>query len=253
MKHTKSFVIILFFGIALSGSVVADANSNKVDIQKEITLNNASTEIENILSVDEQELFYDSLLSEKDEEIYTNGQGDYYYFGDTGDVTGYTCKEEAFGDNGLKADEEKVKKAAEKYLKSMVEDPTYYQLKSIDYDEYVYIYSFMYTHQIDSVDTNDVILLGIDNDLKLVSFSLPRPYAFQEMDNMQIDRDKIEKEALDIFSKEHNGNTQEAKVAELVLVKEDDGKMYYLAQVETHSATNGNVTESIDTVFIPIE
>ena len=209
-------------------------------------------EIRDIMDTKEKQLFYEPTLSEDGEKVYTNREGDRYYFEDTGEITGYTCSEDAFGKNEAKADLEEVKEAAEKYLESVVEDPSYYQLKDIGYDEYVYVYSFLYTHQVDGVDTNDVVILGIDNELNLLTFSLPRPYAFQEMDDISIDQEKIKKEDLDFISQGYEGsNLEGTKVTDLRLL-EQEGEIGCLVQLEIHNEIEGEVIESLDAIIVPI-
>ena len=251
MKHTKSLILMAILGIILSGTIMVIADSNKIDDQIEITESNATTEIENIMATAEKKLFYESSLSGDGEEVYTNREGDYYYFEDSGEMTGYTCSEEAFGKNEVKASEEEVKKAAEVYLASVVDNPSYYQLTDIDYDEYVYVHTFYYSHQIDGVSTNDTVVLGIDNELNLVTFFLPRPYAFQEMEDMKINKDEIGQTALAILSEKYNGNMGEATVTGLTLVEKDD-EISYLVNVESYSIVEEEKVENFDSVFVPI-
>ncbi len=251
MKRAKSLAVMAVFGIGLSGTVMVIAGSNKINDQADITISNAMSEIESIMSTDERKLFYESSLSGNGEEVYTNREGDYYYFEESGEMIGYNCNEEAFGKNGAKASEEDVKKAAEAYLTNAVEDPSYYQLSSMDYDEYVYVHKLYYTHQIDGIETSDTVILGIDNELNLVTLFLPRPNAFQDLDNMQINKDEISQTALEMLSEKYEGSMDGATITGLSLVEKDE-KICYLVYVTSYNTVGEEKIETLDTVYIPI-
>ena len=252
MKKIRSLCIIILFGVALCSSVIVSANSDKVDDQVEITVTNIQKEIDNIMALDEKELFYEPGFSEDGKQAYTNRDGDCYYFGDTGELVRYTSSEESSMGNGIKVNEEEVKKAAEVYLENLVEDASYYHFESIDYNEYVYAYSVMYAHEINGITTNDIVFLGINNDLDLITFSLPRPYAFQNIENLQIDQEKIKSEALDTFRKESGENSNKAQVVGISIVEDKDGKMVYQVEVKSSYVMDGETMENLDYVYIPI-
>ena len=262
MKQVRYFIAIVAFVIVAGISVRAIANSNKVDNQIEMTVDNVAAEIESIMDTKENELFYEEALSEEGDQVYTNRDGDYYYYNDNGEFLGYTCSAneletkavqiEALGARAIQPTEKDIEMVAQKYLENVAEDASYYQLQSIDYDKYVCVYTVLYTHSIDGVNTNDIVYLGIDNELNLILFSKPRPYVFLEIDDMEVDREKIKGEALDIFSKESKEKLVELEAADITIGINDSGSPEYQVRVESKHVEDGETMESLDYVYIPI-
>ncbi len=262
MKYVRYFVVVLAFGMVASISVNAIANSKKINNQIEINVDNVTSEVESIMDTKENELFYDEELSEEGDQVYANKNGDHYYYNDNGEFLGYTCSMEELEAKTVQAEtlaarsaqpaKEDIEMAAQRYMESIAEDASYYQLESIDYDEYVCVYTVLYTHRIDGVNTNDIVYLGIDNELNLILFSIPRPYAFRGIEDLKADREKIKDEALDIFSKEFQEKLLELEATDITIGINDSGMPEYQVRVESKYMMDGETMESLDYVYVPI-
>ena len=107
-------------------------------------------------------------------------------------------------------------------------------------------------HKSNGVDTTDLVLIGMDNELNLTSFSVPRAYAFKEMDNMEIDVERLEEEALNLYYQKYGDSVVDVKIEDSHLGTDDNENIVY--QVAISGSTimdNGDKMGLPDIIFVP--
>ena len=250
MKNKKYLGIILVISAIVGISGIVTADSRKITDQVELTLDNAPKELENILNTDEKKLTYDTTFPEG-EKLYENKSGDLYFFGDDGKITEYVSNTDTITFEQTKINETDLLKAADKYLENLVEDPSYYQLNLVDYDEYTYTHGVAYTHKVGEYNTTDLVYLRIDNELNLIHFSIPRPYAFQGIEQLNKDPDNIKQEALEQFRQKYGDELIDAKATNLQLGIDDNGNIAYQVDIENTLMMEDNEIEELNIEYIP--
>lgn len=215
-------------------------------------LKNVEQEVETIINKSKSELEYESTLSEERRDAYKDENGDLYFYKDNGEVVDFIANVDTEKCRAAKANEEDVKEAADIYLENLVEVPSYYQLDRIEYDGYVNLFLVVYVHKSNGVDTTDLVLIGMDNELNLTSFSVPRAYAFKEMDNMEIDVERLEEEALKLYYQKYGDSVMDVKIEDSHLGTDDNENIVY--QVAISGSTimdNGDKMGLPDIIFVP--
>lgn len=250
MKKAKYLGIIIVLGTILYITGIATADSRKISNQEDVTINNAETELQNILNVEEKKLIYSGAISEKT-PMYKNESGDLYIFGDNGRVTEYASNIDNVELREEKANETEVLSAAEKYLESLVEDPSYYQITHTNYDENLCVYSIIYAHTIGEYNTNDIVYLGIDNELNLIVFSIPRPYAFETIQYEKIHPETIQQNAINKFYQEFGNDCMDVTVKDLQLGTDDNENLGFQVYIEGYHMMDGEKIDEGDIIFIP--
>ena len=115
MKYVKYIGIAVGIGVILGVTGIVKADLAKVNDQAELTLDNAETELENIMAVKARKLIHEENIELPGQQVYTNKDGDLYYISDTSEVIGYSSDIEPMEKEQLRADESDVIKAAEEY------------------------------------------------------------------------------------------------------------------------------------------
>lgn len=251
MKYVKYIGIAVGIGVILGVTGIVKADLAKVNDQAELTLDNAETELENIMAVKARKLIHEENIELPGQQVYTNKDGDLYYISDTSEVIGYSSDIEPMKKEQLRADESNVIKTAEEYLTQLVDDVSYYQLDNISYDEYTYRYSLVYIHKIGEVGTTDIVYLTIDNELRLDMFMLPRPYAFQEMEDIEINIEAIRQQAIEIFDKKYGESRVGAEGKDLRFATDEEGNIGFQVEVKSNVMVEGETMEDWDMIFVP--
>lgn len=153
---------------------------------------------------------------------------------DQEEITMANCEEEI--ENVLEADKRKL-----------------YCEESISEEEQVYAkaYSVIYNHRIGDLNTSDMVYLGIDNELNLIMFSIPRAYAFQELEGIEVDQNQVQQEAMELFYQEYGDYIIDAEVKQLQLGTDENEAIAYQVVIESRKRINGEESDAIDVVFVP--
>lgn len=213
----------------------------------------AKEEIEDIKNKEKYTLVYESNLSDKREEVYKDENGDLYCYNDAGEVIDFTANIENINCRSIKPSEEEVKEAADIYLENLVETPSYYQLGYIEYNECVNYNFVIYNHKINDLNTTDLVLVILDNGLNLISFSIPRAYAFQEMESIKIDVEKIKQEALDRYFQIYGNSVENVKVENFQIGTDDDENLGYQVDICGKGMNDVERYDIPETIFIPYQ
>ncbi len=211
----------------------------------------AKKEIEDIRSMAKDKLEYERCLSDEREEVYKDENGDLYCYNNAGEMIDFTANMENMNCRAAKAREEDVKEAADIYLQNLVEMPSYYQLNHIEYNEYVNLNLAIYNHKINGLDTTDLVLVILDNELNLTSFSIPRAHAFQELEEIEVDVEKIKQEALDIYYQMYGDSVEDVKVENFQIGTDDDENMGYQVGICGRGMSDVEGFDIPETIFIP--
>ena len=124
-------------------------------------------------------------------------------------------------------------------------------IHEIDYDVYAKAYSVIYNHRIGDLNTSDMVYLGIDNELNLIMFSIPRAYAFQEIEGIEVNQNQVQQEAMELFYQEYGDYIIDAEVKQLQLGTDENGAFAYQVVIESRKRINGEESDAIDVVFVP--
>lgn len=252
--------MIIFCG-AMSHNVLAmyndsiDSNAEVLLDQDEIQIDNAEVTISEILETSEQELVHDVKSSVKLEgDIYYNKDGDLYEFNEDGEVISYTSNTIPEDDVEIVSEGEVVD-ASERYLGTLVSEPAYYRLTSVEFYEECNEYFVIYTHYIGEYRTGDIVFLEIDNKKNLLAFHIPAEGVFKELDYVEM-KDTLDEEYAKVKVKQmYDGCLYEDDIliSDVIISLDDDENICFLITVEfSYLDADNNIYRDSEVIYEPI-
>lgn len=236
-------------------SVSVNSDSEVLLDQDEIQIDNAEETISEILETSEQELVYDVKSSVKLEgDFYYNKDGDLYEFNDEGEVISYTSNTIP-EDDAVMISEDEIVDASERYLETLVSEPTYYRLTSVEFYEECNEFFVIYTHYIGEYRTGDIVFLEMDNKKNLIAFHIPAEGAFRELDHVEM-KDTLDKEYAIVKVKQmYDGCLYEDDIliSDVIISLDDDENICFLITVEfSYLDADNNIYWDAEVIYEPI-
>mgnify|MGYP001103262576 CR=1 FL=1 len=106
-------------------------------------------------------------------------------------------------------------------------------------------------HKIGEIGTTDIVYLTIDNELLLDMFMLPRPYAFREMEGIEVNIEAIRQQAMEIFDKKYGESRVGAEGKDLRFATDEEGNIGFQVKVKSNVMIEGEAMEDWDMIFVP--